>query len=59
MANRKVDVRLTPTTHEYLADLVAAGTHGSNATDVARTLIEEGIRKAISDGIITVRRPNS
>lgn len=55
MANRKVEVRLAPTTHDYLDDLVAAGTHGRTATDVARTLIEEGIRKAIADKIISVR----
>jgi hypothetical protein len=42
MANKKVEPRLLPETHEYLQDLVETGTYGTNPTDVARGLIEEG-----------------
>jgi len=56
MANKKIEPRLLPITHAYLQDLAETGTYGSNATDVARSLIEEGIRRAIADKIINVRR---
>jgi hypothetical protein len=56
MANKKVEPRLLPETHEYLQDLVDTGTYGTNPTDVARGLIEEGIRRAIASKLIAVRR---
>ncbi len=54
--NKPVHPRLPPTTHGYLQDLVDTGAYGSNPTDVARTLIEEGIRKALAEKIIKTRR---
>ena len=54
--NKPVHPRLPPTTHGYLQDLVVTGAYGSNPTDVARTLIEEGIRKALAEKIIKIRR---
>jgi hypothetical protein len=54
-ANRKIEPRLAATTHAYLQDLADTGAFGSNPTDVARTLIEEGIRRALAEGIISVR----
>jgi hypothetical protein len=53
---RKVEPTLSPETYNYLLDLADTGGYGSNPTDVARTLIEEGIRRALADKIIAVRR---
>lgn len=54
--NKKVQPRLTEVQHLYLGDLVDTGLYGSNPTDVAKTLIESGIRRAIADRHITVRK---
>jgi hypothetical protein len=60
MANKKAQPRLAPDTLAYLQDLADTGAYGKNPSDVARTLIEAGIREALSQGIITVRRrPNA
>ena len=53
---RKVEPTLSPESYSYLLDLADTGGYGSNPTDVARTLIEEGIRRALADKIIAVRR---
>ena len=53
----KVEPRLSPFTHAYLEELVETGAYGNNVTNVAKGLIEEGIRRAISDRIIEVRKP--
>jgi hypothetical protein len=53
--NDRVTPRLAPITHKYLDDLLRAGTHGTTIDGVARSLIEEGVRQAIRDGIIAVR----
>lgn len=55
MANEKVQPRLAPTTHAYLRDLVKTGAYGTTPSDVARTLIETGIRDALAKNIISVR----
>ncbi len=55
---KKVEPRLSPNTHAYLADLFETGAFGNNVTDVAKGLIEEGIRRALADHIIEVRRPS-
>ena len=39
---------------EYLERLLATGLYGHNAADVAVRLVEEGVRKSISQGIIEV-----
>jgi hypothetical protein len=40
---------------DYLGDLAKQGTHGTSIPDVAKTLIEEGIRTAIEKGYIKRR----
>ena len=39
----------------YLEKLVRQGTHGTSVPGVAKTLIEEGIRLAIKDGLLSIR----
>ena len=53
--NKSVQPRLPPATHAYLRDLAGTGAYGSSPTDVARTLIEDGIRNALAQGIVKVR----
>jgi hypothetical protein len=36
----------------WLARLGARGTHGTDSTDAAKTLIEQGIRRAIREGFL-------
>jgi hypothetical protein len=48
----RLQVMLSLKTHGYLAVLGDKGTHGTSPTDVAKTLIEEGIRQAIKDGLL-------
>jgi hypothetical protein len=54
--NKKVQPRLSPLMHKYLDDLVATRLYGGNPTDVARTLIEHGVKQAIADRHINVRK---
>jgi hypothetical protein len=53
--NKRLPVTLSPATHDYLASLALEGTHGTSVTDVAKTLIEEGIRQAIQNGFLNRR----
>jgi hypothetical protein len=46
---------LALSTIAYLEKLVRQGTHGTSVPGVARTLIEEGIRSAIKDGLLSIR----
>lgn len=46
-------VVLAETTMNYLEDMV--GTYGTDVVDVMRTLIEQGVRNAISEGFINKR----
>jgi hypothetical protein len=48
----RLQVMLSLKTHAYLAVLADKGTHGTSPTDVAKTLIEEGIRLAIKDDLL-------
>ncbi len=48
-------LRLALSTITYLERLVRQGTHGTSVPGVARTLIEEGIRLAIKDGLLAIR----
>ena len=41
--------------HHCIWKLVRQGTHGTSVPGVARTLIEEGIRLAIKDGLLSIR----
>lgn len=54
--NRKVQPRLSPVMHRYLSDLVRVGFLGDSPTAVAQRLIEDGIRNAIRDRVIPVRK---
>ena len=51
----RVPVTLALSTIGYLEKLVRQGTHGTSVPGVARTLIEEGIRLAIKDGLLAIR----
>jgi hypothetical protein len=54
--NPKVQVRLLPQTMAYLQDLLDTSAYGTTISDVAKSLIEAGIRQALADKIIEVRR---
>jgi hypothetical protein len=45
-------VTLAVGTWGFLDQLSKLGTHGTSVPDVAKTLIEEGIRQAIKDGFL-------
>jgi len=45
-------ITLAVATWDYLEQLSRLGTHGTSVPDVAKTLIEEGIRQAIKDGFL-------
>ena len=51
----RVPITLALSTIGYLEKLVKQGTHGSSVPGVARTLIEEGIRLSIKDGLLSIR----
>ena len=51
----RIPVTLALSTIAYLEKLVRQGTHGTSVPGVARTLIEEGIRLAIKDGLLSLR----
>ncbi|MGO9397607.1 MAG: hypothetical protein ACLP19_07135 [Xanthobacteraceae bacterium] len=48
----RLQVYLSLKTHAFLAVLADKGTHGTSIPDVAKTLIEQGIRRAIKDGFL-------
>jgi len=56
MANDKLQPRLPPEMHAYLQALFETGAYGNSISDVARTLIEEGVRRALAERIIEIRR---
>jgi hypothetical protein len=49
---RRIQITLSVRTHDYLAALATKGTHGSSIVDVARTLVEDGVRRAVQDGFL-------
>ncbi|EJW12281.1 hypothetical protein A33M_2191 [Rhodovulum sp. PH10] len=51
----RIPITLSLATIGYLERLVRQGTHGTSVPGVARTLIEEGIRNAIKDGLLAIR----
>ena len=51
----RIPVTLALSTITFLDKLVKQGTHGTSVPGVARTLIEEGIRNAIKDGLLSIR----
>ncbi len=50
-------VTLAVATWDYLDQLSKLGTHGTCVPDVAKTLIEDGIRQAIRNGFLKQRPP--
>ena len=48
-------ITLALATWEFLNQLSKLGTHGTSVPDVAKTLIEEGIRQAIKEGFLKQR----
>src|ERR1700730_9861167 len=50
----RVPITLALSTISYLEKLVRQGTHGTSVPGVAKTLIEEGIRLAIKDGLLAI-----
>lgn len=49
----RLQVMLALKSHAFLALLAGKGTHGTSIPDVAKAMIEEGIRSAIKDGFLT------
>jgi hypothetical protein len=45
-------ITLANITWDYLEELSKRGTHGTSVPDVAKSLIEEGVRQAIKDGFL-------
>ncbi len=45
-------ITLAVATVGYLEQLASKGTHGSDVTNVIRTLVEDGIRSAMKEGFI-------
>jgi hypothetical protein len=54
---RQLKVTLSIASLDYLGELVRQGTHGTSVPDVAKTLIEDGIRQAIERGLLNPRVP--
>ena len=51
----RLPLTLATATVEYLSALVEKGTHGTSVSDVAKTLIEIGIREAIEREYIPLK----
>jgi hypothetical protein len=51
---RRIQITLSTRTHDFLAALARRGTHGSSIVDVARTLVEQGVRDAIRQNFIKI-----
>jgi hypothetical protein len=48
-------ITLANITWTYLEELSKRGTHGTSSPDVAKSLIEEGVRQAIKDGFLKLK----
>ncbi len=51
-ATIRKNITLSVTTVAYLEDIAKTGTHGSDVPAVIRSLAEQGVRRAIRDGLI-------
>jgi Arc/MetJ-type ribon-helix-helix transcriptional regulator len=49
---RRIQVTLSVQMHDYLAAIVRTGMYGSSVVDVARNLVEDGVRRAIEKDFI-------
>lgn len=52
----RIAVTLSIQTITYLETLVRQGTHGTSVPGVARVLVEEGVRSAITSGLLALQR---
>ena len=50
-------ITLAVATWDYLDQLSKLGTHGTCVPDVAKTLIEDGIRQAIKEDFLKLKAP--
>ena len=55
--SRRIQVSLSHETCNHLAALVKTGMFGKQETDVAKSLIESGIRQAFRDGFFNAKEP--
>jgi hypothetical protein len=55
MANKPLQIRLSPITHAYLADLVDIG-YGKDETAIARHWIENEVARVVETKVISTRR---
>jgi hypothetical protein len=53
------NVTFSAATVRHLEDLAQTGAHGSDVVAVVRTLVDQGIRKAIRDGFLHRQEPGS
>lgn len=55
MANKPLQIRLSPIMHAYLADLVDIG-YGKDETAIARRWIENEVTRVVETKVIPARR---
>lgn len=55
----RLQLSVDPQTIAYLKALALTGTYGRKPSKVAKALIEEGVRRAISDRLIEVIKADS
>lgn len=48
----RIHLRVTQETMSYLAELAKIGIHGKNRTEVAKTLVSNGIERLIREGFL-------
>jgi hypothetical protein len=56
---QRLQVRIALKTHAYLVILGDKGVWGVGSNDAAKTLIEQGIRRAIRQGLLTAEDVNA
>ena len=54
--SERLQLSMDKQTVDYLRDIAKTGTYGRTHPKVAKALIEEGVRRAIADGLIMVVR---
>lgn len=56
-ATVRKNITLSAATVQHLEELAKKGTHGSDVVGVIRTLVEQGVRRAIRDGFFNRPEP--
>ena len=51
---KRLYLTLAIATIEHLETLARRGTHGTGPSDVAKGMVEEGIRRAVRDGFLRI-----